>query len=123
VGYHTSIVLDADGNPHINYWDDDSDNMKHASFNGSSWDIETVESIAYMSDYGVSMAQYQKGYPHISYSSGGGDLKYAYAYCAHTLAGDRNDDCIFNFIDFVIMANGWLVDCDKNPSDPNCISK
>ncbi|MHC4293915.1 MAG: hypothetical protein ACYSTX_06420, partial [Planctomycetota bacterium] len=52
-----------------------------------------------------------------------GDLKYAYVSCGYILAGDKNDDCIFNFIDIAILAKGWLVDCIENPGDPNCIPK
>jgi hypothetical protein len=43
--------------------------------------------------------------------------------CNYTLAGDLNDDCIVNFIDFAVMANNWLVDCIENPDNPECVPK
>jgi hypothetical protein len=43
--------------------------------------------------------------------------------CTFNLAGDLNDDCIVNFIDFAVMANNWLVDCIENPDNPDCVPK
>jgi hypothetical protein len=34
VGYYTSIALDAQGRPHINYWDYDHDALKYVYWNG-----------------------------------------------------------------------------------------
>lgn len=40
--------------------------------------------------------------------------------CHFELPGDINGDCKINIADFVIMAQGWLVDCDATPDDPLC---
>lgn len=41
--------------------------------------------------------------------------------CHFQLAGDANRDCKIDIVDFAIMAQGWLVDCDATPGDPLCV--
>lgn len=41
--------------------------------------------------------------------------------CHYELAGDVNGDCKFDIVDFAVMAQGWLVDCNITPDDPECI--
>lgn len=43
--------------------------------------------------------------------------------CEYALAGDLNNDCKVDFLDFAIMATNWLIDCDQTPGDPACIPK
>jgi len=77
VGLYTSIALDSDGHPHISYYDNTYDNLKYASFNGSTWDISTVDSTG---DVGsdTSIALDSDDHPHISYyDATNGDLNYA----------------------------------------------
>lgn len=79
VGTWTSLALDATGNPHISYRDSTlgecCGDLKYAAFNGSSWNISTVDSTGNMGRH-TSIAMDADGYPHISYW-GNNDLKYA----------------------------------------------
>lgn len=78
-----SLAMDTSGNAHISYyragngqtiWDED---LKYASFNGSSWDIQTVDSAGTVGWYS-SLALDGNGNPHISYTHYTNDeLKYA----------------------------------------------
>ena len=43
--------------------------------------------------------------------------------CPFALAGDLNNDCKVNFLDFVIIAQNWLTDCNKLPLDAACMPK
>jgi hypothetical protein len=42
--------------------------------------------------------------------------------CIYTLAGDINRDCKVDFIDFAMMAENWLIDCNITPDNTACIS-
>ena len=39
------------------------------------------------------------------------------------LAGDLNDDCKVDLVDFALMAANWLVDCRLDPTNPACVPK
>ena len=43
--------------------------------------------------------------------------------CQYKLAGDLNDDCRIDFLDFEIMVKNWLIDCNIDSYNPNCIPK
>jgi len=43
--------------------------------------------------------------------------------CQFALAGDLNNDCKVNFLDFAVMAFNWLTDCNSLPLDPACVPK
>jgi len=43
VGYYTSMALDAEGKPHISYFDAISQELKYASYSGSTWGWEVVD--------------------------------------------------------------------------------
>jgi hypothetical protein len=71
-----SIALDSAGNPHISYYDssDSGQDLKYASWNGSTWSIQTVDSTDYNFHSinppkpGYSCLNLDsKGNPHISY--------------------------------------------------------
>jgi len=78
IGGHTSISLDSNGYPHISYFDETNYDLKYAYFDGSSWQIETVDSEGYVGIY-TSLSLDSGDYPHISYRDETNyDLKYAY---------------------------------------------
>ena len=43
--------------------------------------------------------------------------------CAYRLAGDVNDDCRFDLVDFAISSANWLTNCDDTPTHPGCVLK
>lgn len=43
--------------------------------------------------------------------------------CTYHLIGDLNDDCQVSLVDFAIMAESWLVNCNTTPENPVCVSK
>jgi len=69
----TSLALDANDRPHVAYSDPDSYDpspssrvLKYAAWNGSTWDIQTVDSGGDVGQF-RSLALDANGYPHISY--------------------------------------------------------
>jgi hypothetical protein len=83
VGYYTSIALDSGNRPHISYSKYDvtsrvCDDLKYAYYDGSFWQIETVDSAGDVGGY-TSIALDSNNRPHISYyDATNDDLKYAY---------------------------------------------
>jgi len=76
--HYTSLALDVSGYPHISYWDCVNKALKYAKWNGTGWEIETVDTS--LGTYGgwTSIALDASGYPHISYyDNTNRDLKYA----------------------------------------------
>jgi len=65
-GFDPSIALDSRGFPHIAYYDASAQDLRYASWNGTGWDTETVESL---NDIGKhpSLAIDSRDQPHISY--------------------------------------------------------
>jgi len=45
------------------------------------------------------------------------------ANCQYNLPGDLNEDCKINFVDFALMAENWLVDCNVTPGHPSCFHR
>src|SRR5438552_7028859 len=79
VGLYTSIKVDASGNPHISYYDQDHGNLKYAHKSAGIWVVETVD--ASINDVGqfTSLALDKSGNPHISYyDTTNGNLLYAH---------------------------------------------
>jgi hypothetical protein len=76
--HSTSIALDSQNRPHISYHDYASGALKYARFNGSTWDVEIVDSVGNYGG-GTSIALDSSGYAHISYyDEPNVRLKYAY---------------------------------------------
>jgi hypothetical protein len=78
VGWDSSIKFDADGNPHISYYDVSNGNLKYAYRAGSSWAIETVDSEWDVGQW-TSLAVDGGGTVHITYQDvSHGTLKHAW---------------------------------------------
>jgi hypothetical protein len=79
-GAYASLAFDASGNPAISYYDATNSSLKYASFNGTSWDITTVDSAGDVGWY-TSLAFDAAGNPTISYYDftvpSHGNLRYA----------------------------------------------
>lgn len=43
------------------------------------------------------------------------------ATCHYELPGDNNGDCRTDILDFALLAQGWLIDCQNTPGSPECI--
>jgi putative cofactor-binding repeat protein len=70
-----SLAIDSSDNPHISYVDDENANLKYASWTGSAWSIQTVDSQGNVGGYtSLKLDSFDK--PHISYQANY-DLKYA----------------------------------------------
>jgi hypothetical protein len=70
--WHWTVRTD----PHISYFDRTNGDLKYTWHNGTSWQIETVDSEGYVGGR-TSLALNGAGQPHISYD-GNGSLKYAW---------------------------------------------
>jgi len=81
VGKYTSIALDANDYPHISYQDVQNSYLKYAKWNGTAWEIETVDTDSNVAHH-TSIALDSNGFPHIAYGKMNSwddkDLKYAY---------------------------------------------
>ena len=74
VGWFASLALDAEGHPHIAYYDrsairlgEEINNLKYARKSGSSWTIETVDSTGDVGKY-ASLALDSESNPRIAYN-------------------------------------------------------
>jgi hypothetical protein len=77
VGVDPSLALDANGFPHISYYDRTYSTLKYARWNGSLWLIDDVDAVGNRTWYS-SLALDASDHPHISYyDSTFGNLKYA----------------------------------------------
>lgn len=76
-GFVFSMALDSNDYPHICYCDWNDYSLKYAKWDGSQWEIESVETGGNFGSY-VSLALDSNGYPHIAYFDWlNQDLKYA----------------------------------------------
>jgi hypothetical protein len=75
--WSSSLQLDDLGSPRISYYDKINQDLKYAAYNGSAWDIQTVDSEGNVGVYS-SLALDSAGNVHIAYlDEAGQDLKYA----------------------------------------------
>jgi len=78
VGAYTSIILDAEGFPHISYYDGTNEDLRYAYWDGFSWHFESPDTGGIVGRY-TSIALDADHFAHISYfDQTNGDLKYAY---------------------------------------------
>jgi hypothetical protein len=75
----TSLTLDADGDPHISYYGDwSNEDLKHAYWTGAAWQTETADDTLIDGRWN-SMSVNPSGYPVIIYSDAeSDDLRYTY---------------------------------------------
>jgi len=108
VGYDTSLALDADDYPHISYYDDTNNDLKHARWTGSTWSIQTVDSAGNVG-YDTSLALDADDYPHISYYDyTNDDLKYArWTGSAWNIKAVDSTDYVGNFTSLALDANDY----------------
>ena len=77
IGYYSSLQIDSHDNPQVSYDDKTNGLMKYASWDGSQWNIQTVDSgDTRTSDTDNSLAIDSHDSPHISYLFNS-NLKYA----------------------------------------------
>jgi hypothetical protein len=77
-GAYSSLALDSQNHPHISYHDRENGDLKYARWDGSNWQIETIDSSGIVGLY-TSLALDKDGNPHISYiDETNGALKYAF---------------------------------------------
>ncbi|MCK9581280.1 MAG: hypothetical protein M0Q92_12655 [Methanoregula sp.] len=65
-GYMPSVALDADGRPHISYYDADNGDLRFASWDGAKWILETLDEKGDVGAYS-SLAIDSHNQPYISY--------------------------------------------------------
>ncbi|MCK4443440.1 MAG: hypothetical protein KAW09_02780, partial [Thermoplasmata archaeon] len=75
VGWHASIAIDSQSRPHISFSDRTVPALKYASWTGSSWSIDIVDSGITTAE--TSLALDSTDRPHIAYRASGG-LRYAH---------------------------------------------
>jgi hypothetical protein len=73
-GQRTRLAIDSNGYPHISYDDDTYTELKYARWNGSAWNIETLDPFGYNVFSSIDLDC--NDYPHIAYHTGN-ELKYA----------------------------------------------
>ncbi|MEK7743435.1 MAG: hypothetical protein AAB578_03530, partial [Elusimicrobiota bacterium] len=68
VGRHSSLALDAGGNPHVAYYDATNGDLKYARWTGSSWSIEVVDGAGVDAGSATAIALDGAGWARIAYA-------------------------------------------------------
>ena len=76
-GTYISLALDSNNHPHISFVDMDEYNLKYGYWNGTAWQIETVD-YEYKAGVQSSITLDSKNRPHISYINSETSIKYAH---------------------------------------------
>jgi hypothetical protein len=76
-GGATSIAVEPSGRPHLVWYNVLSKSVEHGVWNGSSWDIDTVDPAPSFGASWTSIALDAQGRPRIAYVNGGAGLQYA----------------------------------------------
>jgi hypothetical protein len=77
-GFYTSLALDSNDYPHISYTNETDFDLKYARWDGSNWQIDTVDDVTYDGGTNTSIALNSSDYPFIVYSDATtNQLKYA----------------------------------------------
>jgi hypothetical protein len=78
VGRYSSIAIDSNDHPHISYSDIGNGDLKYTYWNGSDWNIESVDTAGEVG-FTTSLALDSNDFPHICYFDYSNiDLKYGY---------------------------------------------
>ena len=103
VGAYCSLALDSTGKAAISYYDGTEGDLKYAHWNGTSWDIETVDSAGDVGLY-TSLAFDRSGNPAISYHDAtNDDLKYARWDGANWVGADTS-----SLVPDTVDSEGWV---------------
>jgi hypothetical protein len=114
-GTASSLLLDAQDNPHVSYHEGGGgtgDELRYAWKSAGVWTIETVDGNG-SANYGTSMAFDAQGNPHVSYSSGPAsvdDLKYA-----RKLGGVWITEVVDGSANFAGLYSSLALDAAGNP--------
>ncbi|KPK64929.1 MAG: hypothetical protein AMK73_04485 [Planctomycetes bacterium SM23_32] len=131
-GGYNSLALDSTGNVHIAYWGDGK--VKHAVWNGSSWQIDVVDTIGAIGGT-MSLALDDRDYPHIAYHYyAEDDLRYAYwdgsSWTVETVDSEGNvglyaslglDSYGFPHISYLDSTNSSLMYAMGTPEPATCV--
>ncbi|HLN90050.1 MAG TPA: hypothetical protein VK253_08290, partial [Candidatus Binatia bacterium] len=77
MGSYNCLALDSHGNPSISYYDFTNCNLKYAHWNGTIWEVQTVDN-EFFTGLHTSLSFDALDNPHISYTGGPSGLRYAY---------------------------------------------
>ncbi|MCU0612315.1 MAG: BNR repeat-containing protein, partial [Candidatus Eisenbacteria bacterium] len=66
----SSLALDSSGRPHIAYYDEKTQDLRYAFFDGLGWQFQTVESTGNAGTY-PSLVLDETDLPHVSFSGTG----------------------------------------------------
>jgi hypothetical protein len=113
---YSSLALDLSGNPHITYILDSygaSKSLKYASWNGSAWNIQTLDQGIYSDQYPTLVLD-SKNNPHITYGVNYQDKLYDMTHENHGLNYAAWDGAEWNIQIIAKPAGGCSLVLDKN---------